>query len=329
MTFRLGILGSSNNWYASDLMRASQEEGAQAVSLSFPEMFAGIFSRHESTPFAASGLCLGASGEAIETLCAQRRPEVDALLVRSMPPGSLEQVVFRMDCLRGWQAEGIRVVNSPYALESCIDKWLTLHRLYLHGIEVPPTLVCQGRGPAMAAFEKFDRDVLVKPLFGGEGRGIIRLTDADLAWRTFSTLQQLGQVNYVQKFIPNAGYDIRVFVLGDLVFSIRRIARPGEYRSNVSQGGIAVPHELTEQERSLAIQAASALEGAIVGVDLLPGADGQLLVLEVNAVPGWRALGKTLGIDVARLIIQNLARFDTDPCSVARMTCHSNPMEMS
>lgn len=329
MTLRLGILGNPSNWYVCDLLRAAQAESTQAVLLSFPEMFAGLFSRQGASSMAVSQLHLGASAERTDLLGAKQQPDLDALLVRNMPLGSLEQVVFRMDCLRGWQAEGIQVVNSPSALETCIDKWLTLHRLYLHGIAVPPTVVCQTRTKAMEAFDRLDRDVLVKPLFGGEGRGIIRLTDVDLAWRAFSTLQQLGQVAYVQKFIPNTGYDIRVFVLGDSVHSIRRNVRPGEYRSNVSQGGLAVPHELTEPERLLALRAASAVEGTILGVDLLPGADGQLWVLEVNAVPGWRALGQVLGIDIARRIIKQLVRSCDRPQSAAEMPCHSKPLEMT
>jgi ribosomal protein S6--L-glutamate ligase len=118
-----------------------------------------------------------------------------------MPLGSLEQVIFRMDCLQVWQSLGAEVINSPRCLETSIDKWLTLHRLVKAGILVPPTVACQTRDQALSAFEELGRDVLVKPLFGGEGRGIIRLQDRDLAWRTFSTLQQLGQVLYVQPMI--------------------------------------------------------------------------------------------------------------------------------
>jgi RimK family alpha-L-glutamate ligase len=329
MALRLGILGNSGNWYVSDLLRAAQLESAEAVVFNFSELLAGLIPESMSPIGQNLFLHLGDGSQGSTFFRGQPRPNVDALLVRSMPPGSLEQVIFRMDCLRCWQAEGIRVVNSPYALETCIDKWLTLHRLYMQGLCVPQTIVCQTRGPAMEALERLGGDVLVKPLFGGEGRGIIRITDAELAWRTFSTLQQLGQAIYVQKFIPNSGYDIRVFVLGDQIFSIRRKARPGEYRSNISQGGMAEPHELTEGERGLAVQSARALGAEIVGVDLLPGDDGRLYVLEVNAVPGWRALGKTLGIDIGRGIIQRLAQIVNAGFSVSRPDTFANPMEMS
>jgi ribosomal protein S6--L-glutamate ligase len=35
------------------------------------------------------------------------------------------------------------------------------------------------------------------------------------------------------------------------------------------------------------------------GVDLLPGPQGEWYVIEVNAVPGWRALAPVTGVDVA------------------------------
>jgi RimK family alpha-L-glutamate ligase len=353
MAIRLGILGVSNNWYVSDLMRACREEAIEASLLSFPNLLSALMpadrlgdyvatrllldcpsdSPAPKVPLTGSVLSAESDSSEVKNSSAPIWPpgidSVDTILVRSMPIGSLEQVVFRMDCLRGWQSQGTAVVNSPYCLEACIDKWLTLHRLYLAGLPVPPTVVCQNRSQALEAFESLGRDVLVKPLFGGEGRGIIRLQDREMAWRAFSTLQQLGQVMYVQQFVPNPGYDIRVLVLGDQLFSIRRRSLQGEYRSNVSQGGIAESHQLTEQQRLLAIRSARAVGGTIVGVDLLPTLDGGLLVLEVNAVPGWKALSRVLQLDISRQLVRMLASpgqtyaADRNPLPVF------NPLKMS
>jgi len=225
-----------------------------------------------------------------------------------MPLGSLEQIIFRMDALQIWQAQGIPVLNSPACLETSIDKWLTLHRLHLAGIPVPPTIACQERHQAMEAFERLGQDVLVKPLFGGEGRGIIRLQNRDLAWRAFSTLQQLGQVMYLQKFLPHFGYDVRVLVIGNELLSIRRRAREGEYRTNISQGGMAEPHPLTDAQSDLAIRCAAAVSGDMVGVDLLPAEDGKCYALEVNAVPGWKAVASCLNVDVAQRMVAQACR---------------------
>ena len=107
-----------------------------------------------------------------------------------MPPGSLEQVVFRMDLLHRLQARGVRVLNPPRAVEICVDKYLATALLEAAGLRVPPTIVCQHADAALEAFEALGGDVVVKPLFGSEGRGMVRVTDPEMAWRTFRTLER-------------------------------------------------------------------------------------------------------------------------------------------
>ena len=127
-----------------------------------------------------------------------------------MPPGSLEQVVFRMDVLHRAQAGGVRVLNPPAALETCIDKYLASARLEAAGLRVPATVVCQDADSAMTAFTDLGGDVVVKPLFGSEGRGIVRVSDAELAWRTFRAIERMQAVFYVQQFIHHPGWDLRL-----------------------------------------------------------------------------------------------------------------------
>lgn len=215
-----------------------------------------------------------------------------------MPPGSLEQVVFRMDALSSLEATGTLVVNPPKAIEAAVDKYLTTSRLARAGLLVPRTITCQSAAAAMEAFEELGGDVVLKPLFGGEGRGITRLTDQALALRAFKLIEQLRGVLYLQQFVPHSGYDLRVLILGDKVFAMRR--RNGlDWRTNISLGGRAEPHSLSDAELDMALQAAVAVGAPLAGVDLLPGTDGQLYAIEVNAVPGWRALARVTGIDIA------------------------------
>jgi ribosomal protein S6--L-glutamate ligase len=230
---------------------------------------------------------------------------LDAVLVRTMPLGSLESVIFRMDCLQAIEAAGIRVINPPRSLEVAIDKWLTLHRLHLAGVPTPPTVTCQTRDAAMSAFEELGGDVLVKPIFGGEGRGIVRVQDIDTAWRVFSTFQQIGQILYVQQFLDHVGYDVRVLRIGNKTFCIKRYARDGHWRTNLTQGGHAEPHEITDFQLELAEKCAAAVGGSVLGIDLLPLRDGRLVALEVNAVPGWKGLAKSLNLDIGSEIIRH------------------------
>lgn len=280
---RLGILGSAESPYVSALLRAAnQADDVQSVEcLSFGEL---------STELRAGEASTSAS-------------HLDAVLVRTMPLGSLEQVIFRMDCLQLLEHEGTRVINPPRTLEVAIDKWLTLHRLQQAGIPSPNTVACQTRDEALQAFESLGGDCVIKPLFGGEGRGMLRVQDADTAWRVFSTLQQLRSVIYVQQFEPHFGYDIRVLLVGGQRFSMRRVAAHGQWKTNASQGSQCECHTLSDDQWDLAQRAAQAIGGSVIGVDLLPCRDGSLKVLEVNAVPGWRALERVVRQDIASSIV--------------------------
>jgi RimK family alpha-L-glutamate ligase len=196
----------------------------------------------------------------------------------------------------------VTVINPPKAIEAAVDKYLATARLAAAGLRVPRTIVCQTPEAAMAAFETLGGHVVVKPLFGSEGRGIARLQDEALAGRAFRMLAQLGGVLYVQEFIPHEGYDLRVLVIGERMFAMRRRSET-DWRTNVSRGAIAEPVELTAEMATLARQAAEAIGAPVAGVDLLPVRDGMLYAIEVNAVPGWKALAATLDVDIARIVL--------------------------
>jgi RimK family alpha-L-glutamate ligase len=280
---RIALLSGNGGWHVRDLQRAARELGHDATAIDFR----GV---HAMLPG-----------------CGDSLGEFDAVIVRTMPAGSLEQVVFRMDVLHRFQARGGRVLNPPAALETCIDKYLAGVRLHAAGLPVPATVVCQDADSAMAAFHQLGGDVVVKPLFGSEGRGMIRVGDEEIAWRTFSTLERLQAVLYVQQFIAHPGWDLRAFVIGGRVLgAMRRYARD-DWRTNVSQGGRAEAVSLTVEEERLTLAAAKAVGTTVAGVDLLPRPGGGYDVLEVNAVPGWRALAPATGVDIATEIIRFLA----------------------
>lgn len=282
------VLCSNDSWYFQDLARAAGGD-FELTPLAFRQLVGRLggdgSSAHEEL---ASGIDLA---------------RTDAVLVRTMPPGSLEQVVFRMDVLGRLEARGKVIVNPPRAVEAAVDKYLASAKLSAAGLATPRTVVCQTVDDAMQAFAALGGDVVVKPLFGAEGRGLTRLTDEGLAQRAFSLLVPLGAVLYLQEFISHDGYDLRVLVVGRHAWAIRR-CNPLDWRTNVSRGATAEPVELTDQMVALARRAATAIGAPVAGVDLLPGPDGRLHVIEVNAVPGWQAVQRTLKVDVARHVLE-------------------------
>jgi ribosomal protein S6--L-glutamate ligase len=285
---RFAVLASPESWYLKDLCRAAADRH-ELVAVTFCDLSATL----------GGGSVGVASGEvALESM--------DAVIVRTMPPGSLEQVVFRMDALARLEAAGTVVVNPPKAVEAAVDKYLTSARLAEAGLKVPRTIVCQTADAAMLAFAELGGDVVLKPLFGAEGRGIARLTDEALALRAFKMLEQLGAVLYLQEFIKHEGADLRLLVIGHRVLGMRR-RNPLDWRTNVSRGATPEPLEVTPELADLAHRAAASVGATVAGVDLLPGCDGQLYAIEVNAVPGWKALARVHGVDVARLVLDYVA----------------------
>ncbi len=289
---QIAFLGSSASWYLRDLARAAGRQHT-IVPVEFDSIASHI--EHEHNVVRATQ----ANGDTLAL------SDFDAVLVRTMPPGSLEQVVFRMDALAAVEASGVRVVNPPKAIEAAVDKYLTTARLAGIGLPVPRTIACQQADAAMEAFATLGGDVVVKPIFGGEGRGITRLSDEALALRAFRMLEQLGAVIYVQEFVDHDGSDLRVLWVGDRWVAIRR-RNALDWRTNVACGAQAEPCEPTAEVLDLARRATAAVGAQIAGVDLLARPDGSWTILEVNAVPGWQATSRATGVDVAALVIEYL-----------------------
>jgi len=292
MPIRIVALVSGSGWHVSDLRRAARDLGISFEAVPFPNV-------------------AGHVGAGPSRVVAGRidLSTADGVLVRMMPPGTLEQVVFRMDALHRLGASGVPVLNSAAAIEASVDKYLALAKLDAAGLCVPPTWTGESAADALSAFESLGGDVVVKPLFGSEGRGLVRVTDREIAGRTFHTLERLGAVLYVQQYVPHPGHDLRAFVLGDRVLgAIRRTALEGEWRTNVSLGGRAQACRLDPQAEELALRAARAVGASMAGVDILPDCRGRLVLLEVNAVPGWRALSAAISVDVAREVLNELAQ---------------------
>ncbi len=279
---KIGVLGNEGSWYVEELHRVGRQLGHTIIPLVFPSL-TGRTQR--------DSLQIGSSEQSLLDL--------DALIVRTMPPGSLERIVTRMDLLSGLHEAGVRIINSPKAIECAVDKWLTTQKLVQAGIPVPDTAVCEDTDGAIQLCAPLGGDVVVKPLFGSEGRGIIRVDSPDLAWRVFRSLERIGAVMYLQRFIPGAGGDYRILLLdGQVIGSMKRTPPADDFRTNAAQSGVCTPWTPGDAETQLAIRAATVTDCVFCGIDLIYDHDGQAQVLEVNAVPGWKALQQACDICV-------------------------------
>ena len=290
--FQIVIIASGSGGHVADLRRAAAGLNVSARAVRFPTI-AGELN-------GSAGSCLSSAGSRLE--------DCDGVIVRMMPPGSLEQVVFRMDALHELEASGIPVVNPPRAIEASVDKFLASARIARSGLSVPPTWVGESAVEALAAFDRLGGDVVVKPLFGSEGRGMTRIDDRQIAVRAFTTRERIQSIIYLQKYIYHEGFDLRLFVLeSEVIGAMRRFVAAGDWRTNVAAGGRAEAWNPPAEFERIARRAAAAVGAIMAGVDLVVDrATGTIHVLEFNAAPGWKALAAVTGVDVASLIIQTV-----------------------
>jgi len=228
--------------------------------------------------------------------------ELEAVIVRPVGRGSLEEIIFRMDLLHRLERLGTYVVNPPSAIERSVDKYYTLALLEEAGLAVPRTVVAEDADNALKAFEELGGDVVVKPIFGSRGIGSVRVSEPNLAERVFRAVAFQHQVLYIQEFVSHGNYDVRIFVLGRRVLaSMRRIA--DSWKTNVSLGAKPVAYRPQSKVRKLALKATEIIGCEIAGVDVLETEKGPL-VIELNSQPGWKGLQSVTEVNIADEIVR-------------------------
>jgi RimK family alpha-L-glutamate ligase len=283
------ILSARTGWQTDELCRALAARGHLGCVLPYEGLVARL-----------GGATRGLASEQTSVL------DADAVLARIIPTGTLEQIIYRVDALHWIEEQGVPVINSPRAIERCVDKFYTTALLEQAGLPVPETVVCERGADAIAAVREMG-DAIVKPIFGSLGHGMVRVTSPDVAHRVVEPLEQIGGIFYVQRTIDHGGRDIRAFVVGGRVIgAIERTAPAGDWRTNVSRGGSVRALELPSGWADLAVRATTTVGADYAGVDLLPSRDGEVFVLEVNGIPGWKGLQQATGVDVSGAIVEHL-----------------------
>lgn len=233
--------------------------------------------------------------------CDKPLEHFDAIVPRIGPKGTF----YGTTIIRQFEVLKSFVVNSSEAIARSRDKFRCLQLLAQAGIAVPRTSLALSPDDFDTLVARVsDGPLIIKLLQSSKGTGVILAEPAQSAKAIVATFQSLGVDVLVQEFIQEAnGTDLRCFVVGDrVVAAMQRQGKPGEFRSNLHQGGSAEPIELTSEERSIALRAAQIMGLQVAGVDLLRSQRGPL-VLEVNSSPGLEGIERCTGIDVAGAIV--------------------------
>lgn len=295
---RVAIMTDETGWHTRELLRALRERGCAGRCLDLAQC-------RIDTTHAWHGLVLPGYGQALP----------DAVIVRGIAAGTFEQVTRRLGVLHALREFGVPVYNDARAIERSVDKSMTSVLLHAAGIATPPTWVMESAAAARQLVMRESaagRALVLKPLFGSQGRGLQRVGWVEGAHVPLPALDgAYGELAYLQRYLPapaRPGHDYRVLVVGGRALAaMRRVSE--HWVRNVAQGARCEPQALDEgigrELRRLAEAATRALDLDYAGVDLLPTAAGAQ-VIEVNGVAAWQGLQRVTPCNIAQALVHDL-----------------------
>lgn len=212
--------------------------------------------------------------------------------------------------IRHFMNRGVYSTLEPDALLKARNKFACLQILAFNGISVPMSILSYNFDSTISLKDKLgDPPYIIKLLKSTHGLGVLKADTEQQAQALANAFSDLRQKVLIQEFISeSSGRDIRAFVVGDrVVAAMERVAREGEFRSNLHRGGVGYAVELTEDEEKIAINSCKLMGLAIAGVDILRSHSGPLII-EINASPGLEGIESAAGIDIAGEIIRFVER---------------------
>ncbi|HUY78185.1 MAG TPA: lysine biosynthesis protein LysX [Ktedonobacterales bacterium] len=224
----------------------------------------------------------------------------DAVLCRSL---SQTRALAVLHVLEHW---GARVYNTAAVTATCNDKLLTTLALLRAGIPTPRTLLAFEPPTAIQASEQLGYPVVYKPISGSWGRLLARINDRDAAEAVLEHQETLGSyqhhIHYVQEYIAKPQRDIRAFVVGDrTICAIYRDS--AHWVTNTARGAAASNCPVTPELDQLCVNAARAVGGGILAIDVLEDPRRGLLVNEINATMEFRNSIAPTGVDIPNAML--------------------------
>ena len=202
---------------------------------------------------------------------------------------------------------GASVINPLNTSIVCGNKLFTHMKLKNAGIKTPKVITTFSYEAALSALDVFGYPTIIKPTIGSWGRLIALLKDKDAAKAVIEDRQHmfpLYQIYYFEEFVDRPPRDIRAIVIGDtVVAAIYRYSENSEWKTNMALGGRAESCPITKELEDICIKSTQAVDGKIVGVDLMESSRDGLLVHEVNNTTEFKNTVRVTGIPIQDLIV--------------------------
>lgn len=229
--------------------------------------------------------------------------ETDIIIVRGVFSG-IKRTAFVLDMLR---QKGVKVFDNNFSLHQyTIDKALDLIKISSANLPVPDTFYTYDFNEYPGLGRELGYPLVVKSVRSGKGAGVSKVGNEGELNRLIEKIRGQGKEAkgyLLQEFIPYK-HDVRVLIIGQKVFAMERIPKPGEFRANFSLGGSVRAFELGEEEERLAQVALKKVNLEVGGVDLLLTEKGERYALEVNHTPGMLGMEAATGENITRIYLE-------------------------
>ncbi len=233
-------------------------------------------------------------------------PKPDFIIPRT---GS-ETSYFTLAVIRQFERMGVPLINGAEAVEACADKLQTLQLLSASGLPIPRTILAKFPVDVDLIERELGFPVVVKKLRSTRGAGVVLCQDRDQFDDLASLLGDAAhQSDFIfQQYIARShGRDVRLLVIGGVVAAaMERRSLTGNFKSNISLGGIGECIDPPEEMAQLAIEAAKSLRLDIAGIDVLYDDKGYR-ICEANSSPGFVGLEKTCPVSVPDKVFDYVA----------------------
>ena len=229
----------------------------------------------------------------------------DAILERSI---SYARGLYSTRILNAW---GIPTVNTASVAEICGNKLSTASALANHKVPQPETRVAYTVEAALEAIEEMGYPVVLKPMVGSWGRLLAKINDRDAAEAVLEHKDVLGSyehsIFYIQEYVDKPGRDIRVLVIdNEPIAAIYR--HSPHWITNTARGGAGEVCPLTTELSEISHNAAVAVGGGILAVDVIEHPQHGYQVNEINHTMEFHTAAPTTGVDIPRLMVEYLMK---------------------
>jgi [lysine-biosynthesis-protein LysW]--L-2-aminoadipate ligase len=202
----------------------------------------------------------------------------------------------------------VPVFNKFEVANQCGNKMFMTLLLKKNNVPTPKTYFSFSSESASENIERVGYPLVIKPVIGSWGRGVMQLKDKDTADALFEirdiTDSPHDRIFYLQELINRPPRDIRVITIGDEPIAAMYRKSSGGFKTNIALGADPELCEITKEIEDIATKASKAMGGGILGIDIMEDERRGLVVHEVNNTVEFKGLARVSRRNIPREMVE-------------------------